>query len=105
MFWVMVVVVGVVVFGVAAVAVGQGGTLAPARPDRPPLAFPATGMVRAPDVLGLRFAVALRGYRMDEVDGVLDRLGAELETRDARIGDLEVRLDAAQVRLRELGGG
>ncbi len=33
--------------------------------------------------------MALRGYRMDEVDDVLDRLGAELALRDARIAELE----------------
>ncbi len=37
----------------------------------------------------LRLPMALRGYRMDEVDDVLDRLGAELAYRDARIAELE----------------
>ena len=39
----------------------------------------------------LRFTVALRGYRMDEVDAVLDRLVGEIEVRDARIAELEQR--------------
>ena len=43
-------------------------------------------------VRGLRFGVALRGYAMDQVDAVLDRLAAELEARDARIAELEAPL-------------
>ena len=43
-------------------------------------------------VRGLRFGVALRGYAMDQVDAVLDRLAADLEARDARIAQLEAQL-------------
>ena len=43
----------------------------------------------------LRFGVALRGYAMDQVDAVLDRLAAELDARDARIAELEAQLGAA----------
>jgi cell division septum initiation protein DivIVA len=39
----------------------------------------------------------MRGYRMDEVDDVLDRLAAEVSQRDARITDLEERLAARGV--------
>jgi DivIVA domain-containing protein len=38
---------------------------------------------------------ALRGYRMGEVDDVLDRLGAELAERDVRIAELEAALASA----------
>jgi DivIVA domain-containing protein len=44
------------------------------------------------DVDGVRFAVGMRGYRMDEVDDVLDRLAAEVDQRDAKIAELESRL-------------
>jgi DivIVA domain-containing protein len=44
------------------------------------------------DVDGVRFAVGMRGYRMDEVDDVLDRLAAEVDQRDATIAELESRL-------------
>lgn len=37
----------------------------------------------------VRFAVALRGYRMDQVDRVLDDTRTALAGRDARIADLE----------------
>ena len=41
------------------------------------------------DVGGLRFALAFRGYRMDQVDDVLDRLSVELSERDAEIARLK----------------
>nr|WP_205207880.1 DivIVA domain-containing protein [Arthrobacter sp. 147(2020)] len=42
----------------------------------------------AADVGAIRFAPALRGYRMDQVDEVLDRLAAALEERDTTIAEL-----------------
>ena len=39
----------------------------------------------------LRFSLGFRGYRMDEVDAVLDRVAAELRAPDARIAELEAR--------------
>ena len=47
------------------------------------------GRWAGPDVDALRFTLALRGYRMDEVDDVIDRLLDELDRRDARIAELE----------------
>jgi len=32
----------------------------------------------------VRFSTALRGYRMSEVDALLDRLAAEIDPRDDR---------------------
>ena len=46
----------------------------------------------AEDVDALRFSLGLRGYRMDEVDLVLDRLRDELAARDLRIAELEASL-------------
>ena len=48
----------------------------------------------AEDVDALRFSLGLRGYRMDEVDLVLDRLRDELSARDLRIAELEANLAA-----------
>ncbi|MYV98466.1 DivIVA domain-containing protein, partial [Streptomyces sp. SID3343] len=44
------------------------------------------------DVDHIRFPVVFRGYRMSEVDDVLDRLTSELAARDARILELEYKL-------------
>lgn len=42
----------------------------------------------AQDLHRLRFGIALRGYAMGQVDDLLDRLGREIDARDARIGEL-----------------
>lgn len=44
------------------------------------------------DVDRLRFSLGLRGYRMDQVDEVLDRLRDELAAKDQRIVELEAAL-------------
>lgn len=52
------------------------------------------------DVDALRFPVAVRGYRMADVDDALGRLGAEIGERDARIADLETALAGARAASR-----
>lgn len=57
----------------------------------PPVPVPA-------DVDRVRFSLGLRGYRMDQVDQVLDRLRDEIAAKDLRIAELEAAagaLDAA----------
>lgn len=53
-------------------------------------AFPGVpdGPLHGPDVAGLRFDQVLRGYRMSQVDQVLDRLATELADRDVEIARL-----------------
>jgi DivIVA domain-containing protein len=82
---------------VALVAVGRGDAMTDARPDRAPMGLP-DGPLRGEDLECLRFSGALRGYRMDQVDAVLDRLRDELDrlrdevaARDLRIAELEAR--------------
>jgi DivIVA domain-containing protein len=91
MFVLMVAVVAVVVFGVASVAAGQGATLGPADHE---LAGPAVDPASADlaTLAAASFPVCLRGYRMDAVDALIDRLGAEIADRDARIDELTARL-------------
>lgn len=74
--------IGVTVVAVAAVlATGRLGELSEVSPERPPLVL-ADGSLRSEDLSKLRFGVGLRGYRMAEVDLVLDRLIAELAERE-----------------------
>jgi DivIVA domain-containing protein len=80
---------------VAVLAAGRGGAMADASRDRAPGAALPEGEVTPDDVEHLRFSLAFRGYRMDEVDETLDRLGAQLAQRDARITELEGRVDAS----------
>jgi DivIVA domain-containing protein len=88
MLVVFVVVAAAVVFAVAVTAVGRGGGLE--SPDRD-LVEPwlPEGQVSSDDVDAVRFAIAFRGYRMDQVDVVLDRLRQELAARDEKIAELE----------------
>ncbi|SEF03998.1 DivIVA domain-containing protein [Arthrobacter alpinus] len=53
----------------------------------PPVLLPGTPMPA--DVDRLRFSLGLRGYRMDQVDEVLDRLRDELAGKNLRIAELE----------------
>lgn len=85
--------IAVVALGVAAVvAAGGGGSMAkdPVR-DTYEMTVP-DDRFDGPAVRELRFGVVLRGYAMDQVDNVLDRIAADLESRDARIAELEARL-------------
>lgn len=77
---------------VALLAVGRLGELPETEPDRAPVALPEDRPLQPEDVDSVRFAVGVRGYRMDEVDDVLDRLSVEVAERDARIAELEQRL-------------
>jgi len=56
----------------------------------PPVLLPAEA--EPSDVDRLRFAVGLRGYRMDQVDQVLDELREQLEVKDRKIADLGAEL-------------
>ncbi|AXI79297.1 DivIVA domain-containing protein [Peterkaempfera bronchialis] len=89
MFWLIVVGMAVVVAVAALVALGAGGAMPDAAPDRLAPRLPQERPLNRSDIDELRLPMALRGYRMDEVDDVLDRLGAELALRDARIAELE----------------
>ncbi len=40
----------------------------------------------------VKFGITLRGYAMDQVDDVLDRLSKEIAARDATIAELRLRL-------------
>lgn len=79
----------IVALGIAAIAAAGGGggmskepvydTYRQQLPDRP---------LTAVDIEQARFGVTLRGYAMDQVDDLLERLGREIAERDARIAEL-----------------
>jgi len=76
--WFFAIVVVAVIGGVAVVASGRGGALSDTFDDRPDALVPADRPLSAQDLRGLRFSTAFRGYRMSEVDALLDRLAAEM---------------------------
>lgn len=86
MTW-LAVVLGVLVLGVvAAVAAGRTGHL-PATETRLGQAEPPSGALSATHLRTVRFSLAVRGYRMDEVDALLDRLAAQLEAAEGAPDD------------------
>ncbi len=87
----VVVVVAAVFFGVAALVFGRGEELPPLPPDATPTRLPARA-IGAHHVRALRFPLAVRGYRMTEVDWVLDRLAGELERAETERGELAARI-------------
>jgi len=89
MFWFQLAVVVLLLIAVGWVAVGGGGHMSAPIPDRPDPAVPETGLLGRGDVDKVRFSVGARGYRMDEVDDVLDRLAYEIDVRERRIAELE----------------
>jgi len=73
---------------VAAVATGRiRGGLEPPTTSRPYRPLP-DGPLQPGDVDAVRFSSGLRGYRMDEVDRVLERLRDALADRDAELASL-----------------
>jgi DivIVA domain-containing protein len=94
--------VAAVLFGLAAAVFGRGEELPPLPPGATPTRLPA-GEIDGDDVRELQFQQAVRGYRMDEVDWVLDRLADELDRagveRDgllARVAELESELASGE---------
>jgi DivIVA domain-containing protein len=95
--WVFAVMVVLALGGVAVVAAGRGAPMDPAYDDAPDSLVPAEGPLTADDLRRVRFPIALRGYRMAEVDALLDRLAEEREEAEA----LARRVDAD----RDMEGG
>ena len=77
--WFFAVLIVLAMGGVAALAAGRGTPMAPAYDDRPDALVPKGRPLRAEDLRRVRFSLAFRGYRMSEVDRLLDRLCRELE--------------------------
>lgn len=80
MMWFFAILVVVALGGVALVAAGHGSPLAEVYDDRPDVGAPAGRRLEGADLRRVRFGVVLRGYRMSEVDALLARLAAELES-------------------------
>lgn len=81
-------VVGGVLFLAASFAFGRGEEMSPVLPEGTPLELPEGRLARGDDLRALKLSVALRGYRMDEVDWLLDRLSEQVDSRDREIGRL-----------------
>lgn len=82
MMWLFAILIVLAMGGVAVVASGRGGSMAPAYDDRPDLDLPPDRPLAAGDLRTVRFPLAVRGYRMSDVDELLARLAMELEDRE-----------------------
>ena len=81
-------VVGGLLFLGASLLLGRGETQPPAELDRSPVELPDDRPVTGDDVRALRISPAFRGYRMAEVDWLLDQLARTLDERDVAIAAL-----------------
>jgi DivIVA domain-containing protein len=81
--WFFAILIVLALGGVAVVAAGRGAPLAEVYDDRPDAEVPADGPLRAEDLRRVRFSLGFRGYRMSEVDALLDRLATQLEAAAA----------------------
>ncbi len=71
-------VIGLLLFGIALLLFGRGEQLSALPARTSPVQLPE-GRIDGADVRRVRFALALRGYRMSDVDWTLDRLADELD--------------------------
>jgi DivIVA domain-containing protein len=81
--WVFAIVVVLLIGAITVVAMGRGAAMTPVFADRPDSLVP-DHMLTSRDLRHVQFAIGVRGYRMDEVDSLLDRLAEELAVREAR---------------------
>jgi DivIVA domain-containing protein len=80
MMWVFAVLIVLAMGVVAMLAAGRGEPMTPVYDDRPDALVPADRPIGPDDLRRVRFSLALRGYRMSEVDALLSRLAAEMES-------------------------
>ena len=84
--------VGSLLFIGASVLLGRGETQPPAEADRSPVELAEDRPVVGDDIRALRISVTVRGYRMTEVDWLLDQFAAVLDERDVEIAALQAEL-------------
>ncbi|HEX5542880.1 MAG TPA: DivIVA domain-containing protein [Micromonospora sp.] len=81
-------------FGVAALVTGGDPGLVPAEPDGRAVPLPGTRPLAESDLAGVRFDLALRGYRMAQVDQALHRAAYDIGFKNELIGVLEAEVTA-----------
>ncbi|SDG76293.1 DivIVA domain-containing protein [Lentzea fradiae] len=88
LYLIVMVAVAAVVFLLAALVFGRGEELEPLPPGASPTRLPADGLTEE-HVRELKFQQSFRGYKMSEVDWVLQRLATEVGELRARVEELE----------------
>jgi DivIVA domain-containing protein len=95
LYLVVLVLVGIVLFSIGSVLFGRGEVLPPLPQATTATVLPAVDVTGA-DVEALKFTQTLRGYKVSEVDWVLERLGREID---------DLRDELAALRASETAGG
>jgi DivIVA domain-containing protein len=91
-FTLLVIVALATVAVVALVVAGSNDRMSEQEPDREPADLPTDRLVARRDLDRVRFALGLRGYRMDQVDAVLDRAALDLDVWREHVEGLETLL-------------
>jgi DivIVA domain-containing protein len=91
---VVVLVIAGLVYGVVSLLSGEDPGLAPVDPDGYARPLPHDRSLHEPDLKAVRFDVAMRGYRMAQVDRVLRRTAYDLGYKDEMIAVLEAEVAA-----------
>jgi len=90
-----------IVAAAAAFGASTRGRMSSADPDVPPVALPEDRWTVGADLDRTRFGVGLRGYRMAQVDEVLDRVSRDLVQREDYMDDLAAALTRAGMAVPE----
>lgn len=80
-------VIGAAMFGIAVFVFGRGEQMAPLPARTSPSELPASG-IHGDHVRDVRFGLALRGYRMSDVDWTLERLADEIDALRSRLTEV-----------------
>lgn len=76
------IIVSGLMYALATYVFGRGEELAPMPPDATPMVLPSSRDLSGNDLREVRLPVSVRGYRMSDVDDLLDRISEELDRRD-----------------------
>jgi DivIVA domain-containing protein len=95
LYLVVLVLVAIVLFVAASLLFGRGEQLPPLPRGTTATVLPAFGVTGA-DVDAVKFTQVLRGYKVSEVDWVLDRLARELEALRGQLAAAQTEPDAAE---------
>ncbi len=84
MMWFFAILIVLALGGIALLAAGKRTPMREVYDHRPDHDLPASGPIRGVELRRVRFSLAFRGYRMSEVDSLLDRLASQLESSEGR---------------------
>jgi DivIVA domain-containing protein len=88
--------VAAIVFAIVVAVTGKADLYTEVPPDGRPQSAPVDRPVTSEDIRAVTFDMAVRGYRMAEVDHYLERVAHDIAFRDERILGLQAELEAVR---------